>query len=140
MLSDLHRFCDNAMGIRFCKDCANFEERRDIDGVTMCKKNHGPYVCCEDFAFTAENKNENRLNYRFCSECLNFEEIDGLPMCAKHTPGVACEDFIERLEELNPIRQNNLIKTAFLAHTLTIPINPKPIPDYLIEAARKIRW
>lgn len=57
-----------------------------------------------------------------------------------HIPGVTCEEFVERLEKLNGIRQNNLMKTALLAHTINIPTNPKPMPDHLIEFAQKIRW
>lgn len=127
--------------LRFCKDCANFEDRRDIDEATLCGKVQGPYVCCEEFEPRDESINENRLYHRFCSGCTNFEDIDGTPICAKnHTPGVACEEFVERLEKLNGIRQSNLMKTTLLMHAITVPINPKSIPEHLLEVAQKIEW
>jgi len=127
--------------IRFCRDCANFEDRRDIDDATLCKKNRGPYTCCEDFKLRDESMNEDRLYNRFCSECANFEDVNGTPVCARnHVPGVACEEFLERLEKLNGIRQNNLMKTALLVNVINIPSNPHSIPDHLVETAQKIKW
>jgi len=127
--------------VEFCRDCANFEDRRDIDGVALCRKSRGPYVCCEEFELRDNDVNENRLYHRFCLECANFENVNGTSVCAKnHNPGVACEEFTERLEKLNGIRQNNLVKTAVLAHTITSPSNTSRIQGHLIEVARKIQW
>jgi len=127
--------------IRFCRDCANFEDRRDIDGVALCKRNHGPYVCCEEFEPRDENINGDRLYNKFCLECANFQEIDDTPICAKnHTPGVSCEEFIDRFEVLNAIRQSNNMKTVLIAHAVNNHSNPEPIPELLIKVGRKIKW
>ncbi len=107
---------------RFCKDCYNFEDRRDIDGTVICAKNHVPGVCCEDFIVKDESLKETRLNTRFCSECANFEDrwtIDGTVICARnHSPGISCEDFVDRLEKLTKICTQNHIKTAMVEHYL----------------------
>lgn len=34
---------------RFCWNCNNFEDRREIDGVLLCAKGHCPEGRCEDF-------------------------------------------------------------------------------------------
>lgn len=129
------------MEIRFCKDCANFEDRRDMDGAALCKKNQGPYVCCEEFEPKDLSINEDRLYYRFCSECTNLEDVKGTAVCAKsHTTGVACEEFIDRFEKLNVARQNNHMRTALLGYAIKSRSNPNPIPDSLIEIGRKIKW
>jgi len=126
------------MIIRFCRDCANFEDRRDIDGVALCKMNIGPYVCCEEFEPGHEIINANGLYNRFCVECANFEDVNGTPLCAKnHTPKIACDAFQSRLEKLNVTRQNNHMKTALVVYAATHH-NPKPIPDFLIETWRKL--
>lgn len=128
---------EKSMEIRFCRDCANFEERRDIDGVALCAENIGPYICCEDFEKRDESINENRFYNRFCVECVNFEDVNGIAVCAKnHTPGIACQAFASRFEKLSVVRQNNHMKTALLIHA----VEEKPIPDYLIEISRKIKW
>jgi len=105
---------------RFCKECYNFEDRRDIDGTVLCAKNHVPGVCCEDFIVRDERLKETRLNIRFCSECANFEDrgnIDGTVICARnHIPGISCEDFVDRLEKLTKIRTQNHIKTTIIEH------------------------
>jgi len=129
------------MGIRFCRDCANFEERRDIDGAVLCKRNIGPYICCEDFEPVDESINSDRLFHRFCVECANFEDVNEIPVCAKnHVPGVACEEFKSRFEKLNITRQNNHMKTALVMQVTEEHSNPEPIPVPLIEIGRKIKW
>jgi hypothetical protein len=101
--------------IRFCRDCANFEERRDIDGTILCMKNHTPQVCCEDFKPRNGVLNKRRLYLMSCPECVHFEDIDGNPMCARgHRPGVACEEFSDKFRKLNAIRQINQIKITLL--------------------------
>lgn len=125
------------MVIRFCRDCANFEDRRDIDGTALCAKNMGPYVCCEEFEPKHKSINENRLYNQFCVECANFEDVNGFPICAKnHTPGVACDEFKGKIEKLNVTQQNNRMKTALVVYATTHS-NPKPIPEHLIALARK---
>ena len=126
--------------IRSCRDCANFEDRRDIDKVTICALHNGPYVCCEEFKPRDESKNPENLFNRFCVECANFEEVNGIPICEKlHSPGVACDGFKSKLEETKKTQQNNLVKTAILEYTVT-NFNPKPIPVYVINIARRIKW
>jgi len=125
----------------FCRDCANFEDRRDIDGAALCKKNQGPYICCEDFESVDEDICEDRLYYRFCRHCTNFEEVNDTPSCSEnHTPGVACEEFTDRFEKLNLSRQNSHMKTALLAYAIKNHSNPNPIPESIIEIGQKIRW
>jgi len=129
------------MAMRFCRDCANFEDRRDIDSIALCAKNAGPYVCCEEFLPKNPSISENRLYYRFCSECVNFEDVDGTSVCAKnHTPGVACGSFIDRFEKLYVIRQNNHRKIALLAHAINGQSSQQSFPESLVEIGRKIRW
>ena len=128
------------MATRFCRDCANFEDRRDIDCTALCAKNMGPYICCEEFEPKHESITENRLYNQFCVECANFEDIEGHSLCAKnHTPNVACDGFESRFEKLNVKQQNNRMKTALVVYAAT-HYNPKPIPDSLIEIGRKIKW
>jgi len=128
------------MVIKFCRDCANFEDRRDIDGTTLCAKYIGPYVCCEEFEPKHESINANRLYNRFCAECSNFEDVNGIPLCAKvHNPRVACDGFQNRLEKSNGTKQNNLAKNAILTYTLT-HYNPTPIPAFVTGIAKKITW
>jgi len=128
------------MEIRSCRDCANFEDRRDIDKVTICALHNGPYICCEEFELKDKSKNANNLYNRFCAECANFEDVNGIPICAKiHTPGVACGGFQSRLEKSNATQQNNIMKTALLEYTVK-HFNPKPIPAFVIDLAKKIKW
>ena len=122
----------------FCRDCANLEDRRDIDSVAMCGKNHGPYITCEDFELKDAHKNEGRLYYNYCPECVNFEDINDTPICAKnHTPGVACDDFSDNFLEKSGVKQNNLMKTTLLVHSMFFS---NSLPDYLKEIGRKIKW
>ena len=128
------------MVIRFCRDCANFEDRRDIDGTVLCAKRLGPYVCCEDFEPKHESINANRVYNKFCVECANFEDIEGHSLCAKnHTPKIACDGFESRFEKLNVKRQNDRMKTALVAYAATYH-NPKPMPISLIKIGQKINW
>jgi len=126
------------MVIRFCRDCANFEDRRDVDGIVLCAKNLEPCACCEEFEPRDKRINANRLYNRFCFECANFEDVNGIPLCAKnHTPGGACDGFKSRFEELNVTRQNNHMKTALVVYAVAHS-NSEPIPDSLIETWRKL--
>ena len=38
------------MNHRFCWNCHNFEDRRDIDDVILCVKGHHPEGNCDEFA------------------------------------------------------------------------------------------
>jgi hypothetical protein len=126
--------------IKSCRDCANFEDRRDIDKVAICALHNGPHVCCEEFKPRDESKNPDNLYNRFCAECANFEDINGIQVCAKiHTPGIACDGFKSRLKESSTIQQNNLMKTTLLEYTIT-HYNPKPTPAFVINIARKMKW
>lgn len=109
------------MSIRFCRDCANFEERRDINGVVLCMKNHNLKIWCEDFKPRDSGVNKRRLYLMSCPECVNFEDIDRNPICARgHKPGVACEDFIDRFRKMERIRQNNQIRAALFINGQSI--------------------
>jgi len=101
--------------IRFCRDCANFEERRDIDGTILCMKNHTPKVFARTLSLRDGVLNKRRLYLMSCPECVHFEDTDGNPMYARgHRPGVACEEFSDRFRKLNAIRQINQIKIMLL--------------------------
>jgi hypothetical protein len=128
------------MVVRFCRDCVNFEDRRDIDGVALCKMNVGPYVCCVEFKPRQESMNADRIYNRFCVECANFEDVDGISLCAKnHTPGVACDGFESRYGKLNMVQENNRMKTVLVAYTAK-HYDFEPVPESLIMIGRKIRW
>lgn len=129
------------MTVKFCRDCANFEDRRDIDGVALCAQLYGPFICCEEFELTDKTLSENRMYNRFCAECVNFQEIDGIHVCVKgHNPGIACESFVERFKKLKEIKQNNQAKTAILICTIINNRTNHEIPSFLIEIGRKIKW
>ena len=103
--------------IRFCRDCANYEERRDIDGTALCKKQE-PSICRDEFSGKEIVHGERYYN-RACPECKHFEVIKDTPLCTKnHEPGVACGEFFDRLEALKPIQQHNMMKTILLIHAL----------------------
>jgi len=123
--------------IRYCRDCANFEDRRDIDGVVLCKRNHAAQVCCEEF--TNYSLNKDRLYNMFCTECENFQEINGTPICANNNiAGVACEDFIDKFIVVKKIAQNNKMKTVLIVHALNKQSKHEPFPDFLVKVGRKI--
>lgn len=89
------------MTVRFCRNCANFEDRRDIDGVALCPQLYGPFTCCEEFELKDKGLSESRMYNRFRAECVNFQKIEGIPVCAKgHNPRIACESSVERFEKL----------------------------------------
>ena len=82
------------MNIDSCRDCVNFEDRRDIERVAICAMHHGPSVCCPEFKPRSRKTDTNSLYDRFCLKCANFENVEGIPICAKdHRPGVACGAF-----------------------------------------------
>jgi len=86
---------------RFCLDCKNFEDRKEIEEVVICARGHRPGVSCPDFQDRFEGLRRTASKTRFCLECINFEdrkEIDGTVLCAKgHRPGVNCPEFQDRL-------------------------------------------
>jgi hypothetical protein len=125
--------------IESCRDCVNFEDRRDIDKVAICALHSGPHVCCEEFKPREQRKNPYNLYNRLCVECANFEDINGIPVCARiHSPGIACGGFKSRLRESSTIQQDNLMKTALVEYI--IKNGPKPIPPLAINIARKMEW
>ncbi|MEM3013754.1 MAG: hypothetical protein QXI71_03900 [Candidatus Bathyarchaeia archaeon] len=129
------------MVTRSCRDCANYEERRDIDGISICAENIGPYVSCEEFTPKDEVLNHNKFYYRFCVECKNFEDVAGVVLCTKnHTPGKGCDLFRSRIVKLNVIRQNNHVKSVLLAHVVKKNSDFETLPVYLMEIRRKIKW
>ena len=82
------------MVIESCRDCANFEDRRGMEGVALCAMHHGPSVCCPEFKPLHGKKNANKLYNRFCLKCANYENIDGISICARdRRPGIACAAF-----------------------------------------------
>jgi len=86
---------------RFCLECKNFEDRKEVDEVILCARGHRPSVSCPDFQDKFEGLRETSSKTRFCLECKNFEDrkdIDGTALCAKgHRPGVTCAEFQDRL-------------------------------------------
>jgi hypothetical protein len=77
-----------------CKDCANFEDRRNIEGVALCANNRGPGVSCSQFRPLEKAEYSEMRDWGFCRECKNFEVINGKTLCAKRNyPGIACEMF-----------------------------------------------
>ena len=82
------------MELESCRDCSNFEDRRDIERVAICSMHHGPSVCCPEFKPRGRKTDAKMLYDRFCLKCANFENIEGIPVCAKdHRPGIACGAF-----------------------------------------------
>jgi hypothetical protein len=89
------------MEIESCRDCANFEDRRDKEGVALCAMHHGPSVCCQEFKPKNGRVNPDNVNDRFCLNCANYDEIGEVPVCARdHRPGRACGAFRSRIENL----------------------------------------
>lgn len=90
------------MRTRFCLECVNFEDRREIEGVAVCAKGHRPGISCQDFMDKSGKNTASKT--RFCFECENFEdrrEIEGVVVCARgHTPGTSCPDFRDRVTDI----------------------------------------
>jgi len=85
---------------RFCVECKNFEDRKEIDDIVMCVRGHRPGVSCLEFQDKFEGLKNTASKTRFCLECKNFEEIDGIVFCARgHRPGVSCLEFQDRVED-----------------------------------------
>jgi hypothetical protein len=83
-----------------CRDCANLEDRRDIEGIALCAMHHGPSVCCQEFTPRNNSVNPENADERFCLNCANYEETGKVPVCARdHRPGIACGAF-KKKEEL----------------------------------------
>jgi hypothetical protein len=77
-----------------CRDCENFEDRRDIEKVAICAMHYGPSVCCPEFKHRTKEIDENKSYNRFCLNCANSENVDDILICAKdHRPGTACAAF-----------------------------------------------
>ncbi len=115
------------MEIKFCRDCANFEERRDIDNAVLCKNHQGPYVNCRDFKPLDKNLNEEKMDNLFCLNCKNFQEIYEFTVCARnHIPGIACPRFTDKSEKSNVVKLNDLKKNDA----------SKPIPNSLVKTGK----
>ena len=101
------------MSIESCRDCANFEDRRDIERVAICAMHYGPSVCCPEFRPRNRKTDVNKLYNKFCLKCANFENIGGIPVCAKdHRPGVACRAFRSRATKRKSRKLNQVPMTA----------------------------
>ena len=122
--------------IRSCRDCINFEDRRDIDGYALCGKNRGPVVSCEDFNPKDDFVKETRLYEQFCLECTNLQLVDETPVCAEnHNTGIACDEFQDWSEVLQVIQQKKRTKTIWLIHALNSESNLH-LPELLVTVAR----
>jgi hypothetical protein len=85
--------------IESCRDCANLEDRRNIEGVALCAMHHGPSICCQEFTPKNERVDVNNIHERFCLNCANYDDVFGVPVCARdHRPGRACGAFRNNLE------------------------------------------
>ena len=129
------------MTVRSCRDCANYEERRDIDGTSLCAKKIGPYVCCEEFKLKDDTLNSQKFFNKFCVECTNFDYLAKVALCSKkHSPGTGCDSFRSRTVKLDATRQNNRFKTAILAHVAKENSDCEALPAYVTVIKRKIKW
>jgi hypothetical protein len=89
------------MNIDSCRDCANFEDRRDIEKVALCAMHYGPSVCCPEFKLRSKEIDETKSYNRFCLNCVNFENVNGILICARdHRPGSACAAFKRKNEAI----------------------------------------
>jgi hypothetical protein len=89
------------MSIESCRDCANLEDRRDIEGVALCAMHHGPSVCCQEFKPKSASVNLGNAHERFCLNCANYDEIKGVPVCARdHRPRRACGAFKRKTDNI----------------------------------------
>jgi len=114
--------------VKSCRDCANFEERRDIDDTVLRARNIWLNVCCEEFEPKDRNANADKRCNRFCVECASFEYINGTSICAKnHNPMIYCEEFKSRDEQFKKQAQE---KTTLLANAQAsirkFCLNPSP--------------
>jgi hypothetical protein len=89
------------MDVDSCRDCANFEDRRNIEKVALCAIHCGPSVCCPEFKPRSKEIDENNSYNRFCLNCANFENVSGILICARdHRPGSACAAFKRKSEAI----------------------------------------
>jgi hypothetical protein len=87
------------MHVQSCRDCANLDDRRDIEGVALCAMHHGPSVCCQEFTPKNASVNPDNVHERFCLNCANYDEVEDVPVCARdHRPGRACGAFKRKTE------------------------------------------
>lgn len=125
----------------FCRDCANFEERRDIGGFIFCAKNTEPHASRPEFEPKLESANQNRLYNRFCVECNKLDNETGFPLCVKiHTPRVAFDGFKNKIEEPNMTRQSNHMKTSLNTHASSGGAGKGRVPEPIIEIAQRFDW
>jgi len=90
------------MRMRFCLECENLDDRKEIEGAAVCAKGHRPGISCPDFKDKFGKNTVSKT--RFCFECENFEdrkEIEGVVVCAKgHRPRTGCPDFRDRVTDI----------------------------------------
>ncbi len=92
--------------LKSCRDCANFEDRREIERIAICAMNYGPSVCCPEFK-PRSSKVRKGIYDRFCSKCTDFQVVNDIPICGKdHRPGVACGSFREKNLNNTPPRKH----------------------------------
>ncbi len=107
------------MKTRFCRDCLNFEDRREIDGTVLCTENMRPFICCEEFQPKYAETNLNGSRDRFCFKCISFENINDIVLCSKnHQPEVACKGFRSTFEKFKATRRNTRLKNVSTSHTM----------------------
>ena len=79
----------------------NFEDRRCIEGVSLCAMHHGPSVSCPEFKPRDKKIDSDDSYNKFCLNCSNYECIDGISICTKdHRPGAACYAFRKKSESM----------------------------------------
>lgn len=119
---------ENDMNHRFCWNCYNFEDRRDIDGVVLCTKGHSPGTICEEFVERDDCSMGIRLNGHFCWNCSSFEDrkgIDGAILCARgHYPEGNCDEFLDKNHRLVEIANNHRQERVFVKAILMADMNP----------------
>ena len=129
------------MAVRSCRDCANYEERRDIDGTSLCARRSGPYVCCEEFRLKDVTLDGGKFFNRFCVECANFEFIAKVGSCSKkHTPGIGCDLFRRKMDKLDTPLKDNKPKPIAIAHASKNGPVYSGLPVYAIVVNRRIKW
>ena len=98
--------------IESCRDCANFEDRRDLENVAICAMHHGPSVSCPEFKPKEKEIDENKLYNKFCLDCANFENVD---LCQRPQTGNCLQRIPQkqsRLKNLYFSRNSDYIKSA----------------------------